>query len=61
MGAFSTYASLYLAFAFLFQAAALLFTGTDGKCRSNRLAWLALIFFTGPVGLLIYFIWGREK
>lgn len=61
MGAFSTYAALYVAFAFIFQGIALLFTGIDGKCRSNRLLWLFLIFLTGPVGLLIYLIWGRQK
>ncbi|MEW6713254.1 MAG: PLDc N-terminal domain-containing protein [Candidatus Riflebacteria bacterium] len=61
MGDFSLYLNVYLAIAFSFQTIALLFAGVDGSCRSNRFAWLALIFFTGPVGLLIYFIWGRER
>jgi hypothetical protein len=61
MGAFSTFAAIYVAFAFIFQASALLFAGIDGKCKSNRLGWLVLIFFTGPIGLLIYIIWGRQK
>ena len=61
MGAFSTYAALYVALAFIFQGAALLFAGIDGSCKSHRLGWLALIFFTGPVGLAIYLIWGRQR
>jgi hypothetical protein len=61
MGAFTTYAAIYIAFAFLFQAGALLFTGIDGKCKSHRFLWLLLIFFSGPVGLVIYLIWGRNS
>lgn len=61
MGAFSAYAAIYLTLAFTFQAGALLFVGIDGSCRANRFLWLTLICISGPVGLLIYMIWGREK
>jgi hypothetical protein len=61
MGSFTTYATAYIIFAFVFQAAALLFAGIDGQCKSHRFLWLLLIFFTGPIGLLIYFLKGRQK
>lgn len=61
VGNFTTYAAVYVGLAFIFQAGALLFAGVDGSCRSNRFLWLLLILLTGPVGLLIYFIWGRHR
>ena len=46
--------------AFAFQAIALGFIGLDARCQARRMLWLLLTLFTGPVGLLVYFLKGRN-
>lgn len=61
MGLFPTLATSYVIAAFVFQAIALGFIGLDKSCRSARPGWLLLTLLTGPVGLLIYFLAGRDR
>ena len=60
MGFFSTLATIYVLGAFAFQTLALGFIGFDSQCSSKRARWLLLTLFTGPVGLLAYFLKGRH-
>lgn len=46
--------------AFAFQAIALGFIGLDPRCQTRRVLWLLLILVTGPLGLLVYFLKGRN-
>lgn len=46
--------------AFAFQAIALGFIGLDPRCQTRRVLWLLVTLITGPIGLLLYFIKGRN-
>lgn len=60
MGFFSTLSSMYVLAALAFQAVALGFVALDSRCGSKRPGWLILTLITGPIGLLAYFLKGRE-
>ena len=61
MGFFPTLAGAYIIFAFVFQAIAVGFVSLDKRCASKRLAWAALTLFTGPIGIAIYLLKGRNS
>ncbi len=46
--------------AFAFQAIAMGFVGLDPRCQTRRPLWLLLTLITGPIGLLIYVLKGRN-
>ncbi len=60
MGIFAGLSTAYVMAAFAFQAIALGFIGLDPRCQVRRVLWLLLTLFTGPIGLLLYFIKGRN-
>lgn len=60
MGLFAGLSTAYVMFAFAFQAIALGFIGLDPRCQARRVLWLLLTLATGPLGLLVYFLKGRN-
>lgn len=60
MGLFAPLSIAYIIFAFVFQIGSVTFIALDKKC-SYRLAWSIAILLTGPIGLVVYFIKGRQK
>lgn len=60
MGIFTGLSTAYVIAAFAFQAIALGFIGLDPRCQTRRPLWLLLTLITGPIGLLFYFIKGRN-
>lgn len=60
MGIFSSVASGYVIFAFIFQIFAVSFVARDCESKSDRPLWVLLTIFTGPLGLIVYLL-GRNR
>jgi len=60
MGIFAGLSTAYVMTAFAFQAIALGFISLDPRCQARRLLWLLLTLVTGPIGLVLYFLKGRN-
>ncbi len=62
MESFGTTIVVFGIFAFLIQIATIAFVILDQNSKEDyRILWIVLMLFVGPIGLIPYWFWGRER
>ena len=61
MESFSTAIVVFTIFAALFWIAALAFVALDKNAKEHRWIWLVATLLIGPISVLPYWFWGRER